>query len=44
MMMLWYVRPLNAAFWASTYLVAIVFGIPLDQAFDGFGQFTFWKT
>lgn len=43
MLMLWYVRPLNAALWAATYLVATVIGIPLDQAFDGFDQFTFWK-
>jgi Zn-dependent protease len=43
MLALWYVRPLNAALWGAAYAAAFAIGIPLDQAFDGFGQFRFWK-
>jgi Zn-dependent protease len=43
MLALWYVRPLNAALWGAADAAAFAIGIPLDQAFDGFGQFRFWK-
>ena len=40
---LWYVPPVNDAFWGVVYGLATALGIPQGLAFEGLRQFQFWR-
>lgn len=42
-LVLWYVRPVNDAFWGLVGLISRLAGIPLQTAILGLSQFQFWN-
>jgi Zn-dependent protease len=41
--MLWFVPPVNAAFWSAVYNVCNFIGIPVELAVEGLHSFRFWR-